>query len=228
MEASSDEYLASTYRDPSHPASFSGVDKLYRALKDKGVSKGQVRRWLQKQDDYSMHRFVRRRFPRQKVIVGSVDYQWDSDLIDMTAFSSDNDGYKYILVSIDILSHYLWTKPLKNKQGVETVRAFKEIFEQGDRKPRNIRSDKGQEYELKSCKSISKRSTSTTSALKTRSRRTTRRESSKHWNLELWGISPWSKHINGSTYYQISHSAIITLSTGPSRGRHNRWIKTTK
>jgi hypothetical protein len=142
-------YLTSVYRDPAHKASFTGVDKLYRAVKDKGISKGRVRKWLRGQDDYTLHRAVRRHFPRQRVIVGSVDYQWDADLVDMVTFESDNKGYKYILVAIDILSRYLWTRPLKNKQGSEVTGAFKDIFAAGDRIPRKVRTDKGQEFRAK-------------------------------------------------------------------------------
>ena len=83
------------------------------------------------------------------MIVGSVDYQWDADLVDMVSFAPDNKAYKYILVAIDILSRHLWTKPLRNKQGTEVVAAFRDIFEGGERKPQHVRTDKGQEFKAK-------------------------------------------------------------------------------
>ena len=118
------EETEKAYQTPSHPASFSGADKLYRALRYKGISKGAIKRWLQSRDDYTLHR---RQFPRQRVIVGSIDQQWDADLVYMT-FASDNEGYKFILVCIDILSHYLWTRPLHSKQGKEVKEAFRDIL----------------------------------------------------------------------------------------------------
>lgn len=147
----SEEIIENQYTDPSQTASFSSVDKLYRTLKDKGISKGSIRRWLRKRDEHTLHHFVRRHFPRQRVIVGSIDYQWDADLVDMNAYTSDNDGYKYILVCIDILSHYLWTRPLRTKQGVDVKVAFQDIFQQStnNRKPQKIRTDKGQEFRAK-------------------------------------------------------------------------------
>ena len=81
--------------------------------------------------------------------MGSIDYQWDADLVDMVTYESANDGYKYILVGIDILSRHLWTRPLKNKQGAEVVRGFKDIFDGGERKPQKVRTDKGQEFKAK-------------------------------------------------------------------------------
>ena len=41
--------LTSIYLDPSHPASFGGVDAVYRAVKEKGknkISRKQVQDWL--------------------------------------------------------------------------------------------------------------------------------------------------------------------------------------
>ena len=41
--------LASIYLDPSHPASFSGLDAVYRMVKEEGeseISRKQVQDWL--------------------------------------------------------------------------------------------------------------------------------------------------------------------------------------
>jgi transposase InsO family protein len=78
-----------------------------------------------------------------------MDYQWDADLVDMVSFESANDGYKYILVVIDILSRNLWTRPLKSKQGKVVVEAFRGILLAGDRQPKKIRTDKGREFVAK-------------------------------------------------------------------------------
>ena len=109
MDKELDEKIKRAFHNPKHPASFSSSAKLYRELKSEGVSRGQIERWLKRQDDYTLHRFRRQRFPRRRVIVGSIDYQWDADLVDMTSFASNNSGYKFILVAIDILSRFLWT-----------------------------------------------------------------------------------------------------------------------
>ena len=51
--------LTSIYLDPSHPASFGGVDAVYRAVKEKGknkISRKQVQDWLSQQDVYTLHK----------------------------------------------------------------------------------------------------------------------------------------------------------------------------
>ena len=56
--------LTSIYLDPSHPASFGGVDAVYRAVKEKGknkISRKQVQDWLSSQQDvYTLHEPARR------------------------------------------------------------------------------------------------------------------------------------------------------------------------
>ena len=50
--------LASIYLDPSQPASFGGLDAVYRAVKEKGknkITRKQVRDWLSQQDVNTLH-----------------------------------------------------------------------------------------------------------------------------------------------------------------------------
>ena len=57
-----DKTLASVYLNPSHPASFGGLDAVYRALKEEGnskISRKQVQNWLSQQDVYTLHKPAR-------------------------------------------------------------------------------------------------------------------------------------------------------------------------
>ena len=42
-----------------------------------------------------------------------------------------NDGFKYLLTVINVLSKYAWVVPLKNKNSSDLVEAFQQIFKQG-------------------------------------------------------------------------------------------------
>ena len=140
-----EEQLKDIYYDPSHPASFAGPRKLYNAVKSEGISLQQVRDFLKKQDTYTLHHSVRRKVRRNKVFVPRIDHQWDADLMDMQQISSYNEGYTYVLLAIDIFSRFIWTVPLKTKQGSEVKKAFDIIFGQG-RTPKYLRTDKGTEF----------------------------------------------------------------------------------
>jgi len=63
-----------------------------------------------------------------------------ADLVDMQAFSKDNNGIRYLLTVIDVFSKYGWMLQLKTKTGVEVASALKEIF--NERKPCSVWVDK--------------------------------------------------------------------------------------
>jgi hypothetical protein len=65
---------------------------------------------------------------------------WDGDLADVTNISSQNDGYKFLLVLIDIFSRFLFILPLKNKQHGNITDVLKYVFQTG-RKPNTLRTD---------------------------------------------------------------------------------------
>ena len=143
-----DEYLSSVYYDPKRPGGFGGVDRLYDDVKKEGkfaISRKTIKEWLMKQDAYTLHKPMPRHFKRNRVIVGGIDQQWQMDLADMQSRQKFNDGYRYLLVCIDVFSKYAWVVPLKNKTGPTLVEAFKVILSSG-RKPEKIMTDQGTEF----------------------------------------------------------------------------------
>ena len=120
------QYLKKIYYDSSNPASFAGPDKLYRFVRKDGkfvLSKYKIKKWLQRQEPYSLQRHIKISVKRNRVVFG-IDDKWDVDLMDMTKYSKYNRGYNFILVAIDIFSKYVWLRPLKDKR-----RIYNESFE---------------------------------------------------------------------------------------------------
>ena len=144
--------LETFYFNIENPAAFSGPKALYKTLQNTDIgykySFGYIKRWLQKQDSYSLHRPVRRRFKTVKVIVGGINDQWDIDLADVQNLSKYNDGIRYLLFIIDIFSRFLRVIPLKNKTARQIVSALKTVFS-NDIKVNKIRSDLGSEFHNK-------------------------------------------------------------------------------
>ena len=95
-----------------------------------------------KQYAYTLHKPVCRNFKINRVIEGGIDQQWLMDLADMQSMQKFNDGYRYLLVCIDVFSKYAWVVPLKNKTGPSLVNAFKAILSSGC-KPEKIMADQG-------------------------------------------------------------------------------------
>ena len=134
--------LEAKYFDPAQPGSYSGINALTRTSK---LKPAQVRKWLSEQDAYTLHKPIRRRFQRRRVIVGGIDHQWQADLVDISRLAKHNNGVKFLLTCIDVFSKYAWVLPLGNKTGDSLIKAFVEILKSG-RKPQALQTDKGTEF----------------------------------------------------------------------------------
>ena len=98
-----------------------------------------------------LHKPVRRKFKRRRVLVNGIDKIWAADLADMSTFSEFNQGFKFLLLVIDIFSKYGWIIPLK-KGGKTVASALKTIFK--ERKPEKMWVDKGKEFYNKDVKDL--------------------------------------------------------------------------
>ena len=131
--------LNNLYFDPKQ--GFSGINDLSRKS---GISQKKVKEFLEKQDIYSRHLPLKKKFQKRRVIVKGIDDQFQADLVEMIPYAMENNGYKYMLTCIDIFSKYAWAIALKNKKSDEVVRAFELIFK--ERKPSKIQTDLGKEF----------------------------------------------------------------------------------
>ena len=148
MDIAMNKELKKVYYDPSNPASYSGLTKFYNAVKHRGYKKTQVKKWLQKQDVYTLHKQLSRNVKRPKVVVSAVDQLWDGDTMSMVKYRAHNKNFSYILVLIDIFTRYAWTLPLKSLKGREMVTSLQLIFKTN--KPVKIRTDSGSEFKNRS------------------------------------------------------------------------------
>lgn len=141
-----EKLLKSIYYNQKNSGSYSGVRNLYRQAieKDPSITLKQVKEFLAKQLPYTLHYPRRNKFPRNKIIVNKMNEQWEADLVDMSMFSRQNAGYKYILTVIDCFSKVARVQAVKSKTAENIKNAFKLIFQ--DNKPLNLRTDRGLEF----------------------------------------------------------------------------------
>jgi Integrase core domain/Chromo (CHRromatin Organisation MOdifier) domain len=133
------------YYDASNPAGFGGLSRIAKALTVKDQHR--VRKWLQSQRVYTLHKPVRKRYDTRVYKVGGIDFQWQADLCEMQQHASLNNGMRYILTVIDIFSRYAWAEPIAAKSGQNIVNAFRKIFQKSGRKPLKLQTDQGKEFE---------------------------------------------------------------------------------
>ena len=74
-----------------------------------------------------------------------IDTLWEADLAFVQDVAEENDGVNYLLFVIDVLSKYVWVRPMKNKTACSLLEAFGTILSEG-RKPEKLRTDKGTEF----------------------------------------------------------------------------------
>ena len=134
------------YYDHARPSAFSTFEKLRKAVRKKPDD---IRAWLQKQDAYTLHRQVRKRFPLNPYTVTNVMDVWECDLVDVRSLGRFNDSYKYILTVINVFLKYLHTVPLKVKTGVAVASAYESVLQDPKyrrRRPICVRTDKGNKF----------------------------------------------------------------------------------
>lgn len=142
-----DADLEEVYRDPKHPGSFGGAEKIQwamRNVKDVDIPVPEVQNWLKKKETYTKYRTARKNFKRNPIIALHIDEQWQGDLAEVGNMADKNQGVRYLLVLIDVVSRYLFVEPLKTKRGVDVLTALKKIFKK--RKPKKLQTDDGKEF----------------------------------------------------------------------------------
>lgn len=137
--------LEKQYFDPEHEAGFVGAAKLVKL--NKNFTPKYVKDWLTKQDAYTLHKPIRKKFPRLYYNVSGLDQLWEIDLIILNSLKSYNDGFSYLLAVIDVLSKFAFVEPLRDKTTAEVTKAFKKILDNNKyRFPRTVQSDAGKEF----------------------------------------------------------------------------------
>jgi hypothetical protein len=105
-----------------------------------------------------LHKPVIKKFVKRKIVTLGIDDLWAADLVIMSKYSDENDGYKYMLNVIDTFSKFAWAEPLKTKSGIEVAKTFLEIIKKAknaNHKPPNfLHTDKGLEFRNKDFKKV--------------------------------------------------------------------------
>ena len=103
-----------------------------------------------------VHKPIRRRKDYIHVITYNPNDIWGGDIVEMGNYIHENNGYKYILVVIDIYSRYAWTVKMKTKSAKETTEAMKSIVEDAGTVPNAFWVDEGKEFNNKELSNVLK------------------------------------------------------------------------
>ena len=125
------------------------IKQLKNTFPELRIKKKDVKNYLMKQSSYTRNRQTRDKFKTQKVIVGGINELHQADLIDVQAYSEQNNGVRFILLVIDTFSKKIWIEPLKDKKAYTVLNAFKKIYPKYSAFPNTLTTDKGSEFQNK-------------------------------------------------------------------------------
>ena len=132
------------YYDSKNKGSFGGQKRfLNEVVKNKHGAAS--KKWLKSQLTYQIHKPVKLKYRTRKYSLRGVDVQFQADLVDMSKYVHENNGYKWMLTCMDCFSRYAWSIPVKTKSAENVLSAIKKVF--AERKPSELfQTDQGKEF----------------------------------------------------------------------------------
>lgn len=135
--------IIANYKNPRHPTSFGGINKLSRHYK---IPEKRARTILSGIRSYTLHREGKKPRERNPFFVYRLRQQIQIDLIEVHKVARSNNGVKYLLTAIDVFSKFLVVIPMKRKTAEESLKAIKLMVAAFRPKPIEIMSDAGREF----------------------------------------------------------------------------------
>ena len=149
--------ISRLYYDPSKSSAFTTQQKLQNAVRQSAGKQKQntapayIKAWLLKQDTYTLHRAVRKSFPRNRYTVNNINV-WECNLVVVQGLSKYNDAVKYLLTVTDVFFKFLDIILLIRKTGKVVTTAFQSILMDPTylkpirMRPVWVRTDRGKEF----------------------------------------------------------------------------------
>ena len=128
-----------------------GVRKLFLEAKRRkvpGITLDAVKLYLATDESKQLFRPLPE--SKGKTAAEAQQFRVQMDLIDMkyspSRFKNKGPQYKYIIVLIDVMSRFVWTAPIINKEPATVEPVLRQIINSMEKKPAFISSDKGAEF----------------------------------------------------------------------------------
>ena len=135
-------------RGQQPPVNDINLTEIYENVKSIPNYSSKIKDFLRHNITSSIHKQVRRKFPRRRIVV---HYPLEIVMSDLIDFSHNkmpfvNNGYRYIMVVIDCFSKMAWAEPMKRKGGLDSCIAIENVLRKMPEIPQNLITDRGLEY----------------------------------------------------------------------------------
>lgn len=153
QESKWESALREIYTDVGKAGAFSASPEILKKelstrFKINYITSARIKKWLEGQYTYSVHKRAPVNFQRNPILAAGIDHQWEGDLMFFPETPAKfNKGFDCALVIVDVVSRYAWVEPMKGKSGKSTVEAFEAILNRASpRKPKKLHTDNGKEF----------------------------------------------------------------------------------
>lgn len=143
--------LASIYKEYGFPA----LTRFMNIVKQNKLNftRQQVKEFLAKQKVAQLHKPTAKNKKLQNPITSvNPDFEWQMDLLDFSKFYHKNQGYKWILIAIDIFSRFAHAVALKSKTTADVEVGLKKLLQDNQTIPKIISTDDGSEWKAQVAK----------------------------------------------------------------------------
>ena len=138
--------LKKLYNDPNFSGSFSGIKRFADAVKsiDDNVKLEDIEKSLKATDSYTLHKPTRKPKLYRRIYTKGINHIYQIDLVDMTKFEKENDGYRWLITIIDTFSKKAWAFKIKRKSAKSITEVMESFLK--DHTPQKIEFDQGTEF----------------------------------------------------------------------------------
>ena len=125
--------LLNLYQDTEKLNSYGSIRGLLQNAKTilPSINRKDVINFLKTQKAYTLHQITNKKILRRRLIAPQPGIIASCDLADLSSLSRYNNGYKYILVFVDVFSRFAQSVPLKRKDANSEHDALKKILNSG-------------------------------------------------------------------------------------------------
>ena len=120
--------LKKTYNSYNYP----GPQRMYELLKDKGITKEEIRAFIEKQQPEQAFRpvYYPRKASQGSIVAYYPNERWQMDIFSLFHFVSSwkKSSYKYAFCVIDVFTRKAWTVPMTHKNANCTINALQQIL----------------------------------------------------------------------------------------------------
>ena len=142
------DILLNLYQDAKNPNSYGSIHLLLKNGKKILPSINRdVINFFKTQKTYTLYRVTNKKILRRRVLALKPGIIANCDLADISSLARYNNGYKYILVFVDVFSRFAQTIPLKRKDASFVHGALNKILNSGHfNNLKRLNTDEGREF----------------------------------------------------------------------------------